>query len=149
MAERSSDDTATEDPAATEDTAAAVREADRRNGEPGATDTTPPGAPRHPPPGRDTPTGTDPDAKYERPGYEDKSFGQAVGQDQELADRLLDEAGGDEATAEERFRQGAAGSPAADRQRGRGAGTGAGQDPASPGGAIGRDEAPPEPNEPA
>jgi len=58
-----------------------------------------------PEPGTDTPTGTDPDARYEQPGYEDKSFGQAVEQDQELADRLLDEADRDVRQAEERFEQ--------------------------------------------
>src|SRR4051794_25011871 len=61
--------------------------------------------PSTPEPGTDTPTGTDPDARYEQPGYEDKSFGQAVDQDQELADRLLDETGGDVREAEERFEQ--------------------------------------------
>jgi len=56
-----------------------------------------------PTPGTDTPTGTDADARYEQPGYEDKSLGQAVDQDAELADRLLDETGGDLREAEERF----------------------------------------------
>ena len=51
----------------------------------------------------DTPTGTDPDASYEQPGYEDKSLGQAVNQDQELAEELMDETGGDAAEAEKRF----------------------------------------------
>ena len=50
--------------------------------------------------GTDTPTGTDPDAKWSEPGYEDKSLGQAVDQDSELAEQLLDEEGGDEAAAE-------------------------------------------------
>jgi peroxiredoxin len=63
------------------------------------------------PPGRDTPTGTYPDAKYERPVYEDKSLGQAVGQDRELVDRLMDESGGDEDEAEPRFLGESAGSP--------------------------------------
>jgi hypothetical protein len=58
-----------------------------------------------PQPGTDTPTGTDPDAHYEQPGYEDKSLGQAVDQDAELADRLMDEAGGDAAEAERRFEE--------------------------------------------
>ena len=31
-----------------------------------------------PRPGTDTATGTDPEAKWEQPGYEDKSLGQAV-----------------------------------------------------------------------
>jgi len=60
-------------------------------------------APETPKPGTDTPTGTDPDARYEQPGYEDKSFGQAVNQDQETVDRLLDETGGDTEAAERRF----------------------------------------------
>jgi hypothetical protein len=58
-----------------------------------------------PKPGTDTATGTDPDATYEQPGYEDKSFGQAVDQDQELADRVMEEMGGDEGAAERRFEQ--------------------------------------------
>jgi hypothetical protein len=58
-----------------------------------------------PKPGTDTATGTDPDARYEQPGYEDKSFGQAVEQDQEVAERLLDETDGDVRQAEERFEQ--------------------------------------------
>ena len=36
--------------------------------------------------GTDTPTGTDPDATWSEPGYEDKSLGQAVDQDADLAD---------------------------------------------------------------
>jgi len=67
-------------------------------------------------PQRDTATGTDPDAKYEEPGYEDKSFGQAVDQDQATVDRLLDETDGDEAEAEARFERESAGAPAAARQ---------------------------------
>lgn len=70
--------------------------------------------------GTDTPTGTDPDAKYEQPGYEDKSLGQAVNQDQELVDELLDENGGDEAAAERQFREQSAGAPTLDRQNGGG-----------------------------
>lgn len=69
-----------------------------------------------PQPGQDTATGTDPDAKYEQPGYEDKSFGQAVDSDQELADELLDEEGGDAGAAEQRFEQESAGAPARERQ---------------------------------
>jgi len=68
------------------------------------------------PHGTDTPTGTDPDAKWEGPGYEDKSLGQAVEQDQELAEELLEESGGDEAEAERRFEQESHGAPARDRQ---------------------------------
>ncbi len=65
--------------------------------------------------GTDTPTGTDPDAKYDRPGYEDKSFGQAVDQDRELAERLVSEEGdGDDAAA--RFEDESAGAPARERQ---------------------------------
>lgn len=58
-----------------------------------------------PAPGTDTATGTDPDAHYEQPGYEDKSLGQAVNQDQETVDRLLEETGGDEAAAEKKFEE--------------------------------------------
>lgn len=64
--------------------------------------------------GRDTPTGTDPDAKYEQPGYEDKSLGQAVAQDRALVDRLMEEEDGDAAAAEARFATESAGAPAAD-----------------------------------
>lgn len=66
--------------------------------------------------GQDTPTGTDPDAKYEQPGYEDKSIGQAEQQDEELVDKLLEEEGGDEAAAEERFEKESAGAPAREAQ---------------------------------
>jgi hypothetical protein len=68
---------------------------------------------------RDTPTGTDPGAKYEQPGYEDKSFGQAVNQDQELVDEVLDETDGDEEAAERRFDEESAGAPTLERQRDR------------------------------
>jgi hypothetical protein len=67
--------------------------------------------------GRDTATGTDPDAKYEQPGYEDKSLGQAVNQDMELVDELVDEEGGDTARAEARFAEESAGSPTLERQQ--------------------------------
>ena len=67
-------------------------------------------------PGHDTPTGTDPDAKYDQPGYEDKSSGQAVNQDQDLVEELLEETDGDVAEAEERFEDESAGSPALHRQ---------------------------------
>jgi hypothetical protein len=67
-------------------------------------------------PGRDTPTGSDPAAKYDRPGYEDKSFGQAVAQDEELVDRLAAETENEE-DAERRFRSESAGSPALERQQ--------------------------------
>jgi hypothetical protein len=66
--------------------------------------------------GYDTPTGTDPTAKYSGPGYEDKSFGQAVNEDQELVDRLVDHADGDLDVAENAFRESSAGAPALDRQ---------------------------------
>ena len=66
--------------------------------------------------GHDTPTGTDPDAKYDTPGYEDKSLGQAVEQDEELVDELLEETGGDVDEAEERFEDESAGAPARERQ---------------------------------
>jgi len=67
--------------------------------------------------GRDTATGTDPDAKYEQPGFEDKSLGQAVNQDMELVDELVDEEGGDLDRAEERFEEESSGSPVLERQR--------------------------------
>ena len=66
--------------------------------------------------GFDTPTGTDPNAKYAQPGFEEKSFGQAVSQDQELVDDLMAASHGDEAAAEETFRHVSAGAPALDRQ---------------------------------
>ncbi len=91
-----------------------VDDADRANGEPLATDDAV-ARPATVPPGQDTATGTDPDAKYDQPGYEDKSFGQAVNQDQELVEQLLDETG-DESAAEERFEQESAGAPALQRQ---------------------------------
>lgn len=68
--------------------------------------------------GQDTATGTDRDAKYAEPGYEDKSIGQAVDQDQELAEQLLEEEGGDADAAERRFRDESAGSPTLKRQQG-------------------------------
>lgn len=71
--------------------------------------------PDTPPPGQDTATGTDPDAKYDEPGYQDKSFGQAVQQDQELADRLDDESN-DDSEASEKFDEESAGAPARERQ---------------------------------
>jgi hypothetical protein len=104
-----------------EDNRSAMRDADRHNGEPGTIDDHPPPddagtTPGAMPPGQDTPTGTDPSARYEHPGYEDKSLGQAVDQDRELVDRLLDETGGDEAEAERRFRSESAGAPTLRRQ---------------------------------
>lgn len=69
-----------------------------------------------PTPGHDTPTGTDPDAKYEEPGYQDKSMGQAGNEDQELVDELLEETDGDTAEAERRFEDESAGAPARDDQ---------------------------------
>jgi hypothetical protein len=66
---------------------------------------------------RDTATGTDPDAKYEQPGFEDKSLGQAVNQDMELVDDLVQEEGGDLARAEERFEHESSGSPVLERQQ--------------------------------
>jgi hypothetical protein len=68
------------------------------------------------PRGTDTPTGTDPDAKWNEPGYEDKSLGQAVDQDSELADELLQGSGGDEAEAGRRFEEKSHGSEARERQ---------------------------------
>ena len=67
------------------------------------------------PRGTDTPTGTDPDAEWKEPGYEDKSFGQAVEQDQELADELAAETG-DDAEASRRFEDESHGSEARERQ---------------------------------
>jgi hypothetical protein len=67
--------------------------------------------------GHDTATGTDPNAKWSRPGYEDKSLGQAVKQDAELVDRLMQQTGGDLAEAEARFDEDSAGAPALHRQR--------------------------------
>ncbi len=93
-----------------------VRAADARNGEPAATD---PATPDVPPAGQDTATGTDPEATYDGPGYEDKSLGQAVDQDRELADELLDETGGDEEEAARRFEQESAGRHVLDEQRDR------------------------------
>ena len=69
-----------------------------------------------PTPGHDTPTGTDPDAKYAEPGYQDKSMGQAGNEDQELVDELLEETGGDTAEAERRFEEESAGAPAREDQ---------------------------------
>lgn len=68
------------------------------------------------PHGTDTPTGTDPDAKWSEPGYEDKSLGQAVDQDADLAEELLEEAGGDVDEASRRFEQESHGAPARERQ---------------------------------
>jgi hypothetical protein len=68
------------------------------------------------PHGTDTPTGTDPDAKWNEPGYEDKSLGQAVEQDSELAEELLEETGGDSEEAERRFEEESHGSEARERQ---------------------------------
>ena len=66
--------------------------------------------------GTDTPTGTDPDATWDEPGYEDKSLGQAVNQDSDLAEELLDETDGDVAEAEKRFEEQSHGAPARERQ---------------------------------
>ena len=70
--------------------------------------------------GYDTPTGTDPSAKYSTPGYEDKSFGQAVDQDQQLVDRLVENSNSasDLDNAADVFRRSSAGSPALERQEG-------------------------------
>jgi len=68
------------------------------------------------PVGQDTATGTDPDARYEQPGYEDVSFGQATARDADLVDRLLAEEAGDKASAEERFQKEAVGAPTLARQ---------------------------------
>ena len=68
------------------------------------------------PSGQDTATGTDPDAKYDHPGYEDKSFGQAVNQDQDLVDDLIADADGDADEASKHFEDQSAGAPARERQ---------------------------------
>ncbi len=108
-------------------------------------------SPAQQPPGRDTRTGTDPEAKYEQPGYEDKSLGQAVNQDQELTERLVEETDGDLEEAEERFEEESAGAPARQRQAEEyGAAVGR-DDPDAPGSSLvgdgeGDDV---EPNEPA
>ena len=72
--------------------------------------------PKTPEPGTDTATGTDPDAKYDQPGYEDKSLGQAVNADQELVEKIAAEESDPEA-AEERFNEESAGAPAIERQQ--------------------------------
>lgn len=66
--------------------------------------------------GYDTPTGTDPNAKYTEPGYQDKSFGQAVDQDQQLVEELVREADGDLDEAAARFAHESAGAPVLERQ---------------------------------
>jgi hypothetical protein len=66
--------------------------------------------------GYDTPTGTDPGAKYSEPGYEGKSFGQAVNHDQELVDRLVQDSDGNLREAAQAFRDESAGAPALERQ---------------------------------
>ena len=76
-------------------------------------------SPANPTPGHDTPTGSDPDAEYVEPGYEDKSFGQAVDADSELAEKIAEEEVDPEA-ASERFDQEATGAPAIQRQKGDG-----------------------------
>lgn len=68
-------------------------------------------------PGTDTPTGTDPDATYTEPGYQDVSFGQAVDRDAALAEELLEEEHGDAGAAERRFEQEATGAPRLAEQR--------------------------------
>lgn len=95
------------------DTPDDIQSADARNGEPAATDQATPDVP---PPGQDTATGTDPDATYDEPGYQDKSLGQAVDQDRELADELLEETGGDRDEAARRFEEESAGRHVLDQQ---------------------------------
>ncbi len=73
-------------------------------------------APGRVPPGQDTATGTDADARYDRPGYEDKALGQAVNRDMETVDQLVVESGGDLAAAEARFKRESAGAPGLARQ---------------------------------
>jgi hypothetical protein len=67
-------------------------------------------------PGTDTPTGTDADATYDQPGYEDKSFGQAVKADQELVDEIVEDGEGGTAEGEARFEEESAGAPAREHQ---------------------------------
>lgn len=69
--------------------------------------------PRHDDPHRsdETTTGTDPDAEFDRPGYEDVSLGQAAERDARLADELV-ATSDDVAEAEERFGTDATGAPA-------------------------------------
>jgi hypothetical protein len=69
------------------------------------------------PVGYDTPTGTDPNAKYSEPGYQDKSFGQAVSDDQALVDQLVQQTDGNLDEAAIRFRDQSAGAPALERQQ--------------------------------
>lgn len=83
-----------------------MKDADTRNGEPDALEDEI---------GHDTPTGTDPDARFERSGYEDKSFGQAVDQDRRLVEELAEQTT-DEREASERFDRESAGAPARRRQ---------------------------------
>lgn len=71
---------------------------------------------KEPRPGTDTATGTDPDAKWDKPGYEDKSLGQAVQQDEELAEDLAADENLDDAEASKRFDEESAGAPARQRQ---------------------------------
>lgn len=59
----------------------------------------------------ETTTGTDPDAEYDRPGYEDVSLGQAAERDAQLVDELVAETD-DVAEAERRFAEEATGAPA-------------------------------------
>lgn len=65
--------------------------------------------------GTDTPTGTDPDAPYEEPGFEDKSLSQAVEQDEEVAEEIAEEEDTLE-EAEERFDEESTGAPAREKQ---------------------------------
>jgi hypothetical protein len=66
--------------------------------------------------GHDTPTGTDPEAKWSGPGFEDKSLGQAVDADAHLVEQLVEETHGDLDAAEARFEDESAGAPALARQ---------------------------------
>jgi hypothetical protein len=66
-------------------------------------------------PGRDTPTGIDPEAKYIEPGYKDKSFGQATVEDAQLAEDLMVDAETIH-EAEQRYEHDAIGGPVIDRQ---------------------------------
>lgn len=59
----------------------------------------------------ETTTGTDPDAEFDRPGYEDVSLGQTAERDAQLVDDLVAESD-DLEQAERRFGEEATGAPA-------------------------------------
>lgn len=80
----------------------------------------------------DTTTGADPDAAFDRPGYEDVSLGQAAERDAQLADELVAETE-DVAEAEQRFAEEATGASAlSDRPADDGGGDGESDDGRDP-----------------